>query len=104
LTVDPLTPPSREDAGIRSASDARASRPKVLAAITVALPATFLGICKVKDDQVVQAMRESQADNLDLWNFYQARSIRQEVAPEQLGRRRLMAAPSRGPPRIATHR
>ena len=49
-------------------------------AVTVALLATFLGICKVKDDNIVQAMQQAQADRLDHWNFYQARNIREEVA------------------------
>ena len=49
-------------------------------AITVALLATFLGVCKVKDDNIVQAMQQAQADRLDHWNFYQARNVRQEVA------------------------
>src|SRR2546430_1942204 len=49
-------------------------------AITVALLATFLGVCKVKDDNIVQAMQQAQADRIDDWNFYQARNIRQEVA------------------------
>jgi hypothetical protein len=51
-----------------------------LVAITVALLATFMGICKVKDDNIVQAMQQAQADKLDHWNFYQARNIRQDVA------------------------
>ena len=49
-------------------------------AITVAILATFMGICKVKDDNIVQAMQQAQADKLDHWAFYQARHIRQEVA------------------------
>jgi len=49
-------------------------------AITVALLATFLGVCKVKDDNVVQAMQQAQADKLDHWNFYQARNVREELA------------------------
>ena len=49
-------------------------------AITVALLATFMGVCKVKDDNIVQAMQQAQADKLDHWNFYQARNIRQDVA------------------------
>jgi uncharacterized membrane protein len=49
-------------------------------AITVALLATFMGVCKVKDDNIVQAMQQAQADKLDHWNFYQARNIRQELA------------------------
>jgi hypothetical protein len=49
-------------------------------AITVALLATFIGVCKVKDDNIVQAMQQAQADKLDHWNFYQARNLRQDVA------------------------
>ena len=49
-------------------------------AIAVALLATFMGVCKVKDDNIVQAMQQAQANKLDHWNFYQARNIREEVA------------------------
>jgi len=61
-------------------------------AITVALVATFLGICKVKDDNIVQAMQQAQADRLDHWNFYQARNIRQDVAAAEATQLRLSAA------------
>ncbi|HEY4304878.1 MAG TPA: DUF4337 domain-containing protein [Gemmatimonadaceae bacterium] len=53
-------------------------------AITVALLATFMGICKVKDDNIVQAMQQAQADKIDHWAFYQARNIRQDVAQSEL--------------------
>jgi hypothetical protein len=49
-------------------------------AITVALLATFMGVCKVKDDNIVQAMQQAQADKIDHWSFYQARNIRQDIA------------------------
>jgi len=61
-------------------------------AITVALLATFLGVCKVKDDNIVQAMQQAQADKLDHWNFYQARNIRQEVAAATVTQLKLAAA------------
>ena len=61
-------------------------------AITVALLATFLGVCKVKDDNIVQAMQQAQADRLDHWNFYQARNIRQEVAAATATQLKLAAA------------
>ena len=48
-------------------------------AVTIALLATFMGICKVKDDNIVQAMQQAQADRIDLWGWYQARHVRQEV-------------------------
>ncbi len=63
---------------------AAASRLSSWVAITVALLATFLGVCKVKDDNIVQAMQQAQADKLDHWAFYQARNIREEVAKASL--------------------
>lgn len=53
-------------------------------AITVAILATFMGICKVKDDNIVQAMQQAQADKLDHWAFYQARNVRQDIAEAAL--------------------
>jgi len=49
-------------------------------AISVALIATFMGICKVKDDNIVQAMQQAQANKIDSYSWYQARNIREEVA------------------------
>jgi len=49
-------------------------------AITVAILATFMGICKVKDDNIVQAMQQAQADKIDNYSWYQARNIREDVA------------------------
>jgi hypothetical protein len=63
-----------------SAAAAAHARLNTWVAITVALLATFMGICKVKDDNIVQAMQQAQADKIDHWSFYQARNIRQEVA------------------------
>src|SRR3982750_2275923 len=50
-----------------------------MVAVTVALLATFMGICKVKDDNIVQAMQQAQADKLDSWSFYQWRKFRQKI-------------------------
>src|SRR2546425_5243369 len=49
-------------------------------AVTVAVLATFMGVCKVKDDNIVQAMQQAQADKIDHWAFYQARNLREELA------------------------
>src|SRR5450830_406814 len=82
---------------VEQARDARTiekanSRLNVLVAITVALLATFMGICKVKDDNIVQAMQQAQADKLDHWAFYQARNLREEIAKSTLVQLRLQAA------------
>jgi len=63
-------------------------------AITVALLATFMGICKVKDDNIVQAMQQAQADKIDHWNFYQARNLRGEVAKSTITTLQLMSLKS----------
>ncbi len=56
------------------------SRLNTLVAITVALLATFMPVCKIKDDNIVQAMQQAQADKIDNYAWYQARNIREEVA------------------------
>src|SRR5512140_2140041 len=75
MEIDPIE--STESAPDANPSHARLN---TWVAITVALLATFMGICKVKDDNIVQAMQQAQADKIDHWSFYQARNIRQEVA------------------------
>jgi len=61
-------------------------------AITVALLATFLGICKVKNDNIVLGMQQAQADKIDHWSYYQARNIREEVARSTRAQLTLSAA------------
>src|SRR5947208_9162505 len=80
MDIDPLESANNATDDIAAARDRERVRLSSWAAVTVALLATFLGVCKVKDDNIVQAMQQAQADKLDHWNFYQARNIRQEVA------------------------
>jgi hypothetical protein len=54
-----------------------------LVAISVALLATFTGICKVKDDNIVQTMQQAQADKIDHWSWYQSLHVREEVLADQ---------------------
>src|SRR5512141_1388956 len=63
------------------ASEARtAASLNRLVAVTVALLATFMGVCKIKDDNIGQAMQQAQADKIDHWSYYQARNMREELA------------------------
>jgi len=79
MEVDPLEL-VQSSAESQKASEARTSRLNAIVAITVAILATFMGVCKVKDDNIVQAMQQAQADKLDHWAYYQARTIRADVA------------------------
>ena len=80
---------------VETAQDARKTRKSAwlnpAVAVTVALLATFMGICKVKDDNIVQGMQQAQADKLDHWQFYQARNIREEIAKSTLTQLQLQA-------------
>ena len=75
----------------RPESAARPSRLNAAVAVTVALLATFMGICKVKDDNINQNMQQAQADKIDHWAFYQARNAREEIAKAALTQLKLQA-------------
>jgi hypothetical protein len=92
MDIDPLDSATDAADDIATSPDRQRARLSTLVAITVALLATFLGVCKVKDDNIGQAMQQAQADRLDHWNFYQARNIRQEVAAAAVSQLRLAAA------------
>ena len=80
---------------VETAQNARKTRQSAwlnpAVAVTVALLATFLGICKVKDDNIVRDMQQAQANKLDHWQFYQARNIREEIAKSTLTQLQLQA-------------
>ncbi len=70
---------------------AKSRRLNAAVAVSVAVLASFMGICKVKDDNIVQAMQQAQADKLDHWAFYQARNLREELAKATVVQLRLQA-------------
>ena len=74
---------------VNDAAKEAQSKLNTLVAITVALLASFVGICKVKDDNIVQAMQQAQADKVDHWSWYQALHVREEILQDQLAGMRL---------------
>ena len=82
MDPDPMQFVEEDDDKKPSDKDKTAARARLntWVAISVALLATFMGICKVKDDNIVQAMQQAQADKIDNYSWYQARNIREEVA------------------------
>ncbi len=53
-------------------------------AILVALAATFMAICNIKDGNIVQAMSQAQANGIDAWSYFQAKSTKQSIAENTL--------------------
>ncbi len=58
----------------------RESRLNTIVAVAVSLTATFMALCNVKDGNVVQAMQQAQANGVDAWAYYQAKSTKQHMA------------------------
>ena len=56
------------------------SRLNGFVALFVAIVATFMALCSVKDGNVVQAMQQSQAKAVDQWAYYQSKSTKQHIA------------------------
>lgn len=56
------------------------SRLNSVVAVMVALTATFMALCNVKDGNVVQAMQQAQANGVDAWAYYQSKSTKQHIA------------------------
>ena len=67
-----------------SVSHAGESKINSRVALFVALTATFMAICNVKDGNVVQAMSQAQAHSIDAWSYFQAKSTKQAIAENTL--------------------
>src|SRR5689334_5390101 len=55
-----------------------------MVALFVAITATFMALCNVKDGNIVQAMSQAQAHSIDAWSYYQAKSTKQAIAENAL--------------------
>jgi len=53
-------------------------------ALLVALAATFVAVASVKDRNITLRMNQAQAKAIDTWNYYQAKSMKQNLAESTL--------------------
>src|SRR5882762_2404572 len=53
-------------------------------ALFVAITATFMALCNVKDGNIVQAMSQAQAHAIDAWSYFQAKSTKESIAENSL--------------------
>lgn len=60
-------------------------------AITVVALSIFMGLCGVKDGNIVQAMQQAQSDSVDTWNEYQATKTKLHIDQTALNQTRLLA-------------
>lgn len=76
MSIDPLELAEDEK---DEKKDKAKSTLNAMVAVTIALLATFMGVCKVKDDNIVQAMQQSQADRIDQWGYRQAKNTQAKI-------------------------
>ena len=63
---------------------AHESRLNTIVAAAVAVTATFMALCNVKDDNIVQSMHQAQARGVDTWAFFQSKSTKQHLAEQMV--------------------
>jgi Domain of unknown function (DUF4337) len=66
--------------GLTEVGDHGLSGLNTTVAMLVAISATFVALCNVKDGNIVQAMAQAQANSVDAWSYYQAKSTKQNIA------------------------
>ncbi len=69
-----------EKAGTGGEGEDKDSSLNNVIAASVALIATFVALCNVKDGNIVQAMAQAQANEVNTWSLYQAKSTKQNLA------------------------
>ncbi len=65
---------------VEVSAEAKDKRLNRLVAITVVVLSVFMGLCNIKDGNIVQAMQQAQANAVDRWGEYQATRTKTHVA------------------------
>ena len=71
-------------------------------AVAIAILAAFMGICSIKDGNIVQNMQQAQAKSIDTWDYYQAKNIRQDIYQATADQMRLQASMQTTPATVST--
>ena len=61
-------------------------------AITVVALSIFMGLCGVKDGNIVQSMQQAQSNSVDAWGEYQATKTKLHIDETALAQTRFLAA------------
>ena len=61
-------------------------------AMTVVLLSVFLGLCHIKDDNLVQAMQQTKSDAVDTWGEYQATKTKLHISESEINQLSLLVA------------
>jgi hypothetical protein len=92
--------PDVSDTVTEAVEHGRESHLNSAVAILVALAATFMAVCNVKDGNIAQGMTQAQAQAVDTWSYYQSKSIKQHLSESTLDQLRIqrdLAPPAMAP-------
>jgi hypothetical protein len=67
-----------------SVAHAAESKINSIVAVCVAITATFMAICNIKDGNICQAMAQAQAHSIDHWSYFEAKSTKQSIVANTL--------------------
>jgi hypothetical protein len=65
---------------VEKSNESSADNLNSLVAVSVAIVATFIALCNVKDGNIVQAMQQAQANGVDEWAYFQAKGTKLNIA------------------------
>jgi hypothetical protein len=65
---------------VEKAEDEKGFSLNSVIALLVAVLATFMAVCNIKDGNIVQSMSQQQAKAVDQWSYYQAKGMKQNLA------------------------
>ncbi len=65
---------------VELSAEAKDKRLNKLVAITVVVLSVFMGLCNIKDGNIVQNMAQAKADSVDRWGEYQATRTKTHIA------------------------
>lgn len=77
--------------------EAGGSRLNSMIALLVAITATFMAVCNIKDGNIVQNMSVIQSNIVDTWSQYQAKSTKQHMSASMLDEFTVQRAVLAGP-------
>ena len=81
---------------IEVSAEAKDKRLNRLIAVTVVILSVFMGICNIKDGNIVQAMQYAKADAVDTWGEYQATKTKRHIVETARDQMRVMATSAIG--------
>ena len=79
---------------VEVSAEAKDKRLNRMVAVTVVILSIFMGLCNIKDGNIVQAMSYAKADAVDTWGEYQATRTKLHIAEGARDEMQVLAASS----------